>query len=148
MNNIESFIESVSEERRDAMKELLSVLRENIPHGFEESYENGMFHFVVPLSLFPQGYHCTPGKPLPFISIASQKNAIVVHHLGIYASEHLREWLEIEYPKHSTTKLDMGKGCVRFKKIQNIPYKLLGELAQKITPNEWIRMYESAFVKK
>jgi hypothetical protein len=91
----------------------------------------GMIGYVVPHSLYPEGYHCTPELPLPFMSIASQKNFIAVYHMGIYADKNLFDWFTKEYPKFAKTKLDIGKGCIRFKKPDQIPYKLIGELGLK-----------------
>jgi hypothetical protein len=79
------------------------------------------------------------------MNIASQKNFIAVYHMGIYADKKLMEWFVKEYPKHCKTKLDMGKSCIRFKKIDQIPYKLIGDLASKMTPKQWIKMYENNF---
>jgi Domain of unknown function (DU1801) len=107
----------------------------------------GMISYVVPHNLYPMGYHCDAKQPLPFISIGSQKNYIALHHLGIYADAELVAWFQNEYPKHSKTKLDMGKGCIRFKNISQIPLPLIAELAAKWTPEKWIEVYEKAFKK-
>ncbi|PZQ85019.1 MAG: hypothetical protein DI548_09085, partial [Flavobacterium johnsoniae] len=85
--------------------------------------------------------------PLPFLSLASQKNFIALYHMGIYADPKLLDWFVNEYPKHSKLKLDMGKSCIRLKKMDQIPYELLGELFGKISPEKWIEMYEGAFRK-
>jgi hypothetical protein len=103
--------------------------------------------WVVPHSLYPDGYHCTPKLPLPFINIASQKNFIAVYHMGIYATPQLLNWFVGEFPKHSNKKLNMGKSCIRFKKMDDIPFALIGELMQKMSPQDWIEKYESAFKK-
>lgn len=103
--------------------------------------------WVIPHSIYPDGYHCKPSEPVPFLSIASQKNFIAVYHMGLYADEHLMEWFVNEFPKHSSKKLDMGKSCIRFKKVEDIPYKLIGELASKMTADEWIARYETHFKK-
>ena len=105
----------------------------------------GMVGYVVPHSIYPPGYHCDPKLPLGFIALASQKNFIALHHMGLYGSPKLLEWFTNEYPKHSKTKLDMGKGCVRFKKPDQIPFDLIGALAEKMTPQQWIECYEAAF---
>ena len=107
-----------------------------------------MIGYVIPHSIYPKGYHCTPELPLPFLSIASQKNSVNIYHMGIYADEKLLKWFQEEFPKYSKKKLDMGKSCMRFKKPEDIPYELIGELASKITPEQWIERYESAFLKK
>ena len=108
----------------------------------------GMIGYVVPHSLYPAGYHCDPKQPLPFMNIASQKNFIAVYHMGVYANKKLSEWFLKEYSKYSKAKPDMGKSCLRFKKADQIPYKLIGELAKKITPEKWIAIYEEQFKKQ
>jgi hypothetical protein len=102
-----------------------------------------MIGYVVQHSIYPSGYHCDTKQPLPFISIASQKNFVAIYHMGIYANTILMDWFVSEYPKHCTAKLDMGKSCIRFKKLNEIPYELIGELAGKITEEEWIKIYET-----
>jgi hypothetical protein len=102
-----------------------------------------MIGYVVPHSLYPDGYHCDPKLPLPFMSIASQKNFIALYHMGIYSDPELLEWFKAEYPKYVKTKLDMGKSCIRFKKPETIPYELIAQLSTKMTPQNWIDRYES-----
>ena len=144
----QEYLDSLPEDRKQAMTELRNVILKNLPEGFEERMTYGMIGYVVPHSLYPAGYHCDPKLPLGFMNLGSQKNFIVIHHLGIYGSQQLLDYFVNEYPKHSKTKLDMGKGCFRFKKMEDIPYKLIGELASKITPQKWIEIYESLYVKK
>ena len=146
--SIENYIEQLPEERQIVINKLREVILANIPLGFEETMNYGMIGYVVPHSIYPNGYHCDTKLPLPFMNIASQKNFVAIYHMGIYANEKLMEWFINEYPKHCKTKLDMGKSCIRFKKIEQIPYELIGELASKITCNEWIETYENAFKKK
>ena len=146
-NTPQEYLDSLPDDRKQAMIELRNAIRENLPEGFSEEMSYGMIGYVVPHSLYPAGYHCNPKLPLPFLMIASQKNFIAMHHMGIYGSKTLLEYFVNEYPKYSKTKLDMGKGCIRFKKIDQIPFKLIGELATKMTPKEWIEMYETAFKK-
>ncbi len=142
------YIENLPEERKEAFKKLRKVILENLPKGFKESISYGMIGYGVPHSIYPKGYHCNPKLPLPFLSIASQKNFIAVYHMGIYADKNLYDWFINEYPKFSASKLDMGKSCIRFKKISEIPYQLIAELITKMTPTEWIDLYESAFNKQ
>lgn len=139
----EEYMQELPDDRKLAMLELRKVILNNIPKGFEETMGYGMMGWVVPHSLYPPGYHCTPEDPLPFIGIASPKNFIALYHMGIYSSPKLLEWFTSEYPKHAKNKLDMGKSCVRFKKPDQIPFKLIGELASKMTPKEWIALYET-----
>lgn len=107
-----------------------------------------MISFVVPQSLYPAGYHCDPKQALPFLSIASQKNFVALYHMGIYGDKNLYNWFTSEYPKFCKTKLDMGKSCIRFKKPEEIPFELIGELAKKISPEMWIESYERNFKNK
>ena len=143
----DTYIDQISEERKAIFQELRNTIKENLPEGFEEQISYGMIGFVVPHELYPKGYHCDPKLPLPFLSIASQKNFIAIYHMGIYANEELLNWFTGEFPKHSKSKLDMGKSCIRFKKINDIPQQLIAELCQKMTPEQWIDLYEKAFKK-
>ncbi|WP_420603117.1 DUF1801 domain-containing protein [Flagellimonas sp.] len=138
----DEYISKLPEDRKKAVSKLRKTVQENLPDGFEECISYKMIGYVVPHSLYPDGYHCDPKLPLPFINIASQKNFVALYHSGIYADKSLLDWFVDEYPKHVKTKLDMGKSCVRFKKIENIPYDLIAELCQKMTPDSWIALYE------
>ncbi len=140
----EEYVASLPEERKAAVTELRKTILKNLPKGFKEVMAYGMLGYVVPHSKYPNGYHCDPKQPLPFINIASQKNFVAVYHMGIYADPKLLKWFTDEYPKHCKSKPDMGKACLRFKKLDQIPYKLIAELASKITPDKWIEIYEKA----
>jgi hypothetical protein len=129
------------------MNQLRLTIKKNLPKGFVESFDCKMPGFSVPHSLYPEGYHCDPKIPLPFVSIASQKNFIALYHMGMYANPSLLKWFEEEFPKHSKTKLDMGKSCIRFKKPDAIPFDLIAELMTKMTPQDWIQLYKKAFNK-
>lgn len=143
----EDYINQVPEDRHDALKKLRDVISSNLPNGFEEGIQYGMIGYFVPHSIYAHGYHCNPKEPLPFMSFASQKGSVNLYHMGIYAKKELYDWFVSEYPKHCKSKLDMGKSCIRFKKIDQIPFELIGELCKKMTVNEWIAIYESAFKK-
>ncbi len=147
-NNVEEYIEQVSEDKREAMMELRKVIKNNIPKGFEECINYNMIGYVVPHKLYPAGYHCDPKLPLPFINLAAQKNFIALYHMGIYASPQLLEWFTTEHTKRVKGKLDMGKSCIRYKKAEDIPFDLIGELMQKMSVKQWIEGYENAFRKK
>jgi hypothetical protein len=143
-NSPEEYISKVPEERQEAIRNLRQIILENIPEGFEEQMSYNMIGYVVPKSIYPKGYHATPNLPLPFVNFASQKNSITLYHMGLIENSPVLEWFKSEYPKHSKTKLDMGKCCIHFKKIDQIPYTLIAELMQKISVKEWIDAYESA----
>ncbi len=146
-NSPKEYIEQLPEDRQVAMKELRKVIKKNLPEGFKEEMSYGMIGYVIPHSLYPNGYQVDPNLPLPFICIASQKNFIAVYHSGVYASKKILDWFVKEFPKHSKLKLDMGKSCIRFKRPDQIPFELIGELASKITVKEWISIYEKNFNK-
>ena len=140
--NPEEYIAQIPEERIPYFKKLRQIILDNIPEGFEEQMSYGMIGYIVPKSIYPNGYHCDTTLPLPFANIASQKNFIALYHMGIYAKPELLEWFVSEYPRHCKRKLDMGKSCVRFKKAEEIPFELIAELMQKMTVNDWISLYE------
>ena len=141
--SIKAFLNSVPEERRDFVNKLHKVIESSLPSGFEVHASNGMLNYVVSLSRYPKGYHATKGGPLPFISIASQKNHIALYHMGLYGNPELMQWFEEAYTQHSPNKLDMGKSCIRFKHLEQIPFDLIRELCQKITVDEYIAQYEA-----
>lgn len=141
-NSPEEYISKLPEDRVEAITKLREVILANLPEGFQETMSYGMIGYVVPHSKYPDGYHCTPELPLPFLSFASQKNFIAVYHMGVYSSPELLEWFTAEYPLYVKTKLDMGKSCIRFKNVQKIPYELIGQLVSKMTMEEWIDLYE------
>ena len=141
--NVEEYLNELPEERKWAFSKLRETIKKNIPKGFTEEMSYGMIGYVVPHTLYPNGYHCNPKLPLPFVKIASQKNFIAIYHMGIYAKPELLKWFTDEYPKHSNQKLDMGKSCIRFKNLENIPYELIAELSLKITAEDWINTYEN-----
>ena len=141
-NTVEEYIAKVPKERTAAISKLRDTVKNNLPKGFEEGISYKMIGYFVPHSIYPHGYHCNPKLPLPFINIASQKNFVALYHSGIYADKNLLDWFVGEYPKYVKTKLDMGKSCIRFKKVENIPYPLIGELCQKMTVDDWITLYE------
>ncbi len=144
----EQYLNELPEDRQEPMRKLREVITDNLPPDFTEAMSYGMLGYVVPHSVYPAGYHCDTKLPLPFMSIASQKNFIAVYHMGIYAIPELMEWFTTEYAKRVKGKLDMGKSCVRLKKIDQIPYDLFGELATKLTAQQWIDVYEKAFRNK
>jgi hypothetical protein len=143
----EDYINQVPKERQNALKKLRKAIKENLPKGFEEGIQYGMIGYYVPHSIYPDGYHCTPKEPLPFMSFASQKNSINLYSSGIYSKKEIHDWFVSEYPKHCKRKLDMGKSCVRFKNIDEIPFELIGALSKKLTVQEWIDIYETAIKK-
>lgn len=141
----QDYIDALPDDRKQAILAIREALLINLPKGYEEVMSYGMLGYVVPHTLYPKGYHCAPKLPLPFIALGSQKNFITLQHMGLYATPSLLEWFTSEYPKHCKSKLDMGKSCMRFKKMADIPVALIGELASKMTVEEWIGVYQKAY---
>jgi hypothetical protein len=143
----EEYIGQLPPDRKAAIQKLREVILAKLPKGFEETIGYGMLAYVVPHTLYPKGYHCDTKLPLPFINLASQKNFIALYHMGMYADKKLLDWFHSEYPKYCKSKPDMGKSCIRFKKMDDIPYELIGQLAGKMTAKEWIDKYETSFIR-
>jgi hypothetical protein len=139
--SFETYLNQLPDDRQEALLKLKKILSEKLPEGFEERFDGKFLHFEVPLSLYSAGYHVNK-QPLMFISVASQKNFIALYHMGMYDNGELLNWFTSEYPNHSKNKLDMGKCCIRFKNISQIPYNLIEEMATKVTPQQWIEQYE------
>ncbi|MFV5703855.1 DUF1801 domain-containing protein [Flavobacterium sp. XS2P12] len=145
--NVKEYLKEIPEERKQAFLKLRQTIVATIPKGFVEQMSYGTIGYIIPHSIYPNGYHCDSKLPLPFVNIASQKNFIAVYHMGIYANLELLQWFISEYPKYSKQKLDMGKSCIRFKKFDHIPFDLIAELMQKMSVNDWINCYESQIKK-
>jgi len=144
---VQDYLNDVAEDKKESFVKLQQTILKSLPKGFEECISYNMIGYVVPLKTFPGGYHCDTSLPLPFINIAAQKNFIVLYHMGIYADQELLNWFTNEYPKHAKTKLDMGKSCIRFKKLNDIPFDLIGELISKMSMEQWIKLYSEKLKK-
>lgn len=145
---VEQYLQELPEERKEVVGKLREVILENLPKGFEECMNYGMLGYVVPHSLYPEGYHCDSKLPLPFMNLASQKNFVAVYHMAIYSDPLIMDWFLAQYPKHCKNKLDMGKSCIRFKNLSKVPYELIGQLASKISVADWISTYETVVKTK
>ena len=145
--SVKEYLKEVPDDRKESFQKLRGTILKNLPEGFQEEMNYGMIGYVVPHSIYPSGYHCSPELPLPFVNIASQKHFIALYHMGLYANPKLLEWFKKEYPNHTELKLDMGKSCIRFKKPKHIPFDLIGQLLQKISVEDWIKLYEGNIKK-
>ena len=145
---VSTYLKELDTEKLMAVSELRKVILKNLPQGFKEEMNYGMIGYVVPHSLYPKGYHCNPALPLSFMNVAAQKNFIAIYHMGIYADATLLQWFVDEYAALGLSKLDMGKSCIRFKKIANIPFELIGKLCTKMTVAQWISLYEMLLNKE
>ena len=146
-NTVHEILTSLPSDRVEPFNKLHDVIVKNLPKGFEAAISYGGLGYVVPHTLYPAGYHCKPIEPLPFAGIASQKHSINFYHMGMYSDPKLLNWFVSEYPKHTKQKLDMGKSCVRFKKLDDIPYTLIGELMKKMSVKDWVDFYEMTLKK-
>jgi hypothetical protein len=144
--DLEEYMEKIADNHKFSVNKLREIVKQNIPVGFEEMLNYGMIGYVIPHDLYPKGYHCDTKLPLPFINIASQKNFVAFYHIGLYAMPVLYTWFIDEYTKLDLKTLDMGKSCIRFKKPDDIPFKLIGELVSKISVEKWISIYEDKFM--
>lgn len=147
VKDVQDYLEKVPLERQEAFNKLRKTILDNLPTGYEETMSYGMIGYVVPKSIYPDGYHCSQELPLPYMSIASQKNFLAFYHMGMYADEEILNWFVSSYQAIAKYKVDMGKSCVRFKKMDDIPYELIGQLVSKISCNQWIEMYEKEYKK-
>ena len=148
VQSADEYVRQIPLDKREAFTLLREVIIENLPPGFHEEISYGMIGYVVPFNTYPKGYHCNTKLPLPFMNIAAQKNFIAIYHMGIYANPDLMNWFTEEFPKHSKLKLDIGKSCIRFKNMRQIPYALIGELTQKMQVADWISLYEKCYINR
>lgn len=150
IKTVEDYVKQLPEDRVEVLNKLRAIVLKNLPKSFAEGVLYKMIGYYVPLETYPAGYHCAKKEPepLPFLNIASQKNFVALYHMGLYANQELYDWFVAEYPKHCKSKLDMGKSCIRFKKMNDIPYDLIAELLKKMSVKDWINLYEKQFIKK
>lgn len=144
---VKEYIANIPEDRLVPFKKLHKTIKQSLPKGFNETLSYGMPGWVVPLKSYPEGYHCKPEQPLPFANLANQKNFIALYNMGLYADKGIYDWFVNAYPEHCKYKLDMGKSCIRFKKLDDIPYELIAELMSKFTVDQWIDLYEKTIKK-
>ncbi len=143
MSTVDEYITALPDDRKELVSRLRTTIADNLPAGFEEAMSVTMPSYVVPLDLYPAGYHVGKNTPLPFVSFASQKGHVALYHFGMYVDTELMAWFEAEYAQRVEHRLDMGKSCVRFKKPEQIPFGLIGELMQQRSVEEWIACYDA-----
>ncbi len=139
----DDYLAQLPAQEQELLGQIRSALKEHLPAGFEETIAYGMIGYVVPHSLYPAGYHADPAQPLPFIALAAQKKHISLYHMGLYTDGELMNWFTEAYRRSTGSLPDMGKSCIRFKKTAAAPLGLIGELAEKITVEQWIKRYET-----
>ena len=148
VSSVAAYIDSLPETQREETRMIRECIVTNLPDGFEEGMAYGMITYSVPLSTYPKGYHANPGKPLPFLSLAAQKNYVALYHLGLYADKDTLAWFTKAYAAQTGKKPDMGKSCIRLKKNAAIPFDVITALVSKITVPDYIRIYESSHAGK
>jgi len=144
----QQYLDALPEDRKVPVEKLRQQILNNLPVGVKEAMNYGMLGYVIPHAVYPDGYHCDPKLPLPFMNLASQKNFVAVYSMVLYAKPDLMDWFVSEYAKQCKYKIDMGKSCIRFKKMNDIPFELIGELTAKVDAEEWIGIYESSIKKQ
>jgi len=136
------YLKSLPNDRREAVSAIRRVIKQNLPKGYGEGMQYGMLGYFVPHSVYPAGYHCDPKQPLPFVSVASQKNHMAIYMMCIYGMQEHRDWF-VKAWEATGKKLDMGKGCVRFKKIEDVPLEVVGEAIARVPVEELVAFYEA-----
>ncbi len=140
---ITQYLAALPKDRRDAIQAVRKVIRANLDPKFKEVIQYGAIGYVVPHSVYPAGYHCDPKQPLPFAGIASQKNHMSIHLFCLYTAEGEQRRFRDAWAK-SGKRLDMGKSCARFRKIEDVPLELVGKTVKRITAKKFIAAYEAA----
>lgn len=138
---VDQYVAEIDDPRRfEICSRLVEVIRQHLPVGFDETMEPGAPSWLVPWALYPAGYHTTPTQRLWFLTLINQKSSVALHHFGLYADTDLADWFRSEW---ATTgfRLDMGASCIRFTRPDRIPYDLIGELLEKLTPQQWVELY-------
>lgn len=136
------YISAQPVERQEVLQKLKNIVSQHLPTGFEESTQYNMITFSIPLEKYPKGYLGNQSVPIPFISIANQKNYVAFYHMGMVASSALKNEFVDSYNALNIGKLDIGKSCIRFKKMDKIPYSLLAETCEKMSLDEYLTIYK------
>ncbi|MCH7871081.1 MAG: DUF1801 domain-containing protein [Planctomycetes bacterium] len=139
---VDEYLAELPADRRKAIKAVREVILKNLPKGYEEVMQSGAIGYVIPHSVYPPGYHCNPKQPLPFASIASQKNHMSIYLMGVYIDSDHEAWFREAWLK-TGKKLDMGKSCIRFKKLDDLPLKVIGQAIKKVPVKKFVAFYES-----
>ena len=140
---VAQYLKELPADRREAVEAIRNTILKNLDKGFQETIQYGGIGYSVPHSLYPAGYHCDPNQPLPFAGIGNQKSHIGVYLFCIYIDEGLQREF-VEGWKKSGKKLDMGKSCVRVKKLDDVPLDVLGKTIKKVKLKDFVAMYEKA----
>lgn len=147
---VEQYLAELPEDRRAALQAVRKVILANLDRGYAEVMSYGMIGYCVPHSVYPAGYHCDPKQPLPFAGLASQKGHMSLYMMGLYFDQQegskatgVLDWFQKAWAK-SGKKLDMGKSCIRFKKLEDLPLDVIGEAVRRVPTSAYIATYERA----
>jgi hypothetical protein len=143
---VQEYLKELPADRREVISAVRGVILANLPKGYEERMSYGMIGYVVPHSIYPKGYQCNPRLPLPFVNLGSQKNHMSLHLMCCYGDSSMKAWLEKAW-KDAGKKFDMGGGCVRFKKLEDVPLEVIGRLVTSLPVDAYIRRIEKAFAE-
>jgi hypothetical protein len=144
---VSRYLAELPADRRKAIEQVRKMILKNLPKGYEEIMQYGMIGYAVPLSIYPAGYHCAKDTPLPFISLASQKNNMALYMFCLYVDKQDAARFQKEY-KASGKKLDMGKSCFRFKKLEDLALDVIGKAIARTPVKKHIEVYEKRFTKR
>jgi len=142
-STVDQYLSDLPADRRVALETVRGVILANLDKDYEEGIQYGVIGYFVPHRVFPAGYHCDPKQPLPFAGLASRKNYMTLHLMCIYDSSPLADWFREAWAK-TGKKLDMGKACVRFKKVEDLALDVIGEAFRRVPAEKYIRHYEDA----
>ena len=145
--SVAAYLDELPEERRKAVEAVRAVILKNLGVGFQESMQYGMIGYNVPHSIYPAGYHCDPKQPLPYAALASQKGYMSLYMMALYGSSPELEWFQREWKK-TGKKLDMGKCCIRFKKVEDLAIDVIGQAFAKISVEGYIDCYEKGIKRE
>ena len=139
---VKESLASLPPDRRTALEAVRKVINDNLDKGFEEGMSYGMMGWYVPHSIYPGGYHCNPEQPLPFAGLASQKNAMSLYLMCTYGDKSQRDTFVSEWKK-TGKKLDMGKSCIRFKKLEDLPLDVIGRAIKRVSLKGYVAAYDA-----
>lgn len=140
---VNQYLAEMPEDRRQAIQAVRSVLLDSLDGGFEEGMQYGMIGYFIPHSHYPAGYHCDPKQPLPFAGLASQKNYMSLYLMSVYGEGDHWSWFREAWAK-TGKKLDMGKCCIRFRKVEDLALDVIAEAVRRTPAAKYIEFYENA----
>lgn len=143
---VKEYLESLPPDRRQTVQAVRKLIRDNLDAGYEEGMQYGMIGYYVKRSVYPAGYHCDPKQPLPYVSLASQKNHLSLYLFCVYTDPAHAQWFTQAWAK-TGKKLNMGKSCVRFKKLDDLPLEVIAQALRKTPAKKFIAGYEACLAK-